>query len=284
MRAEQITPAIAHHGEGPVWVTGSRWPDGLYWVDMLLGDVLALLSSGEVVRRHVAEVVAALRPRASGGLVYAIERGFALDDGPGTDLRRLPELWTDRSIRMNEGGCDPAGSFFAGSMADDARPGAGALYRLHPDGSATCVEDGWTIPNGLEWAPDGRTAYHVDTVNRSIHVWSWDPVAGLHDRRPWVRTDTEGRPDGLTVDEEGGVWAAIWGSGCVHRYDADGTLSEVVRVPVSHVSACVFGGPDRDQLFITTSREQLTVPEHAAGALFAVQAGVRGVAAHPYGG
>lgn len=284
MHAEQVTPAVAHHGEGPVWISGTRWPDGLYWVDMLVGDVLSLGPSGRVARRKVGEVVAVVRPRVNGGLAYAIERGFALDDGPGTPLRRLPELWSDRGVRMNEGGCDPAGFFYAGSMAYDGRPAAGALYRLALNGTTDLVEGGWTIPNGLEWAPDGRTAYHADTVNRRIDVWDWDAEAGLHHRRPWVRVDANGRPDGLTVDSEGGVWVAISGASCVHRYSPDGTLSEVIDVPAAQVSACAFGGAARDELFITTSREGLADPEPAAGALFHLHTPVRGVAPHPYGG
>lgn len=284
MRAEQVTAAVAHHGEGPVWVAGTRWPDGLYWADMLAGDVLSLDPAGQVARRSVGEVVAAIRPRASGGLAYAVERGFALDDGPDTPLERLPELWSARDIRMNEGGCDPAGAFYAGSMAYDARPAAGALYRLAPDRTVTVVDEGWTIPNGLEWAPDGRTAYHADTVNRRIDAWSWDPEVGLHDRRRWVRVESEGRPDGLTIDEEGGVWVAVWGASCVHRYGPDGSLSEVVTVPVAQASACVFGGAARDELFITTSRDGLPHPEPAAGAIFRVQLPTRGLAAHGYAG
>lgn len=185
---------------------------------------------------------------------------------------------------MNEGGCDPAGCFYAGSMAYDAGPAGGDIYRLGPDGTTRRVDAGWTIPNGLGWAPDGRTAYHVDTVERRIDVWSWDAEAGLHDRRAWVRVDADGRPDGLTVDRDGGVWVAIWGDSCVHRYSPDGTLSDVVRVPATQVSACAFGGSDRDELFITTSREGLSDPEPAAGALFRVRTGVRGVAPHPYAG
>lgn len=284
MDAEQVTPALAHHGEGPVWISGTRWPDGLYWVDMLAGDVLSLDARGQVGRRSVGEIVATIRPRASGGLAYAIDRGFALDDGPGTPLRRLPDLWPQRDIRMNEGGCDPAGPFYAGSMAYDARPGAGALYRLAPDGRTDLVETDWTIPNGLEWTPDGRTAYHVDTRNRRIDVWSWDAARGLHDRRAWVRTDCDGQPDGLTVDIEGGVWVAMWGASCIHRYAPDGSLSEVVHVPVAQVSACTFGGPAHDELYITTSREALADPEPAAGAVFRMQTSVQGVSIHPYSG
>ena len=119
VRAEQITEAVAYHGEGPVW--SARW-GGLRWVDMLAGDVLSLRPDGTVGRRHVDRVVAALRPRRHGGAVLGVERGFALEDADGA-VRHLHPLWDDPSLRMNEGGCDPEGRFLCGSMAYDQRPG-----------------------------------------------------------------------------------------------------------------------------------------------------------------
>lgn len=284
MQAEQLTPAVAHHGEAPAWIRGTSWPEGLYWADQLAGDVLFLSPTGAVERRHVGAVVAAVRPRRDGGLAYAIERGFAVDDGPGSAIEPLPELWEDPDIRMNEGGCDPAGAFYCGSMAYDAGSHRGAFYRLGPDRSVQVVERGWTIPNGLEWSSDGTTAYHVDTVAQRVDRWSWDEVRGLHDRRPFLRVDGPGSPDGLTVDVEGGIWVAMWGGGCVRRYTAEGTLSEVVTVPAAQVSSCTFGGAGHDELFITTSREAMSEPEPCAGAVFAVHPGVAGVALRPYAG
>jgi sugar lactone lactonase YvrE len=70
---ERFSDPIAFHGEGPVWI------DGLRLVDMLAGDIVTLDARGAVRERvHVGEVAAALRPRRDGGLVVAIERGFAL--------------------------------------------------------------------------------------------------------------------------------------------------------------------------------------------------------------
>src|SRR3954451_25338320 len=102
MKAEQIPEPVAYHGEGPVW--SERW-GGLRWLDMLAGDVLSLADDGSVRRRHVAGVVAAVRPRRGGGAVIGIERGFALEAGDGT-LTALDELWTNANVRMNEGACD----------------------------------------------------------------------------------------------------------------------------------------------------------------------------------
>src|SRR5687768_13654483 len=229
MRAEQVTDAVAYHGEGPVWST--RWR-GLRWVDMLAGDVLSLEKDGTVRRRHVGDVVAALRPRRSGGAVLAVERGFALEDPDGT-LRHLDPVWTDPTVRMNEGGCDPDGRFWCGSMAYDKRPGGAALYRLDPDGSARRVLDGVTISNGLEWSPDGSLAYYDETATGRVDVFDYDAATGLTGRRPFVELTGGERPDGLTVDAEGGVWVALNGSGVVRRYGSDGVLSEVVELPTA---------------------------------------------------
>ena len=195
MRAEQVTGPVAYHAEGPVW--SARW-GGLRWVDMLAGDVLSLSENGVVDRRNVGEVAAVLRPRQGGGAVLGVERGFALEDPDGT-LRRLDPLWSDHGVRMNEGGCDPDGRFYCGSMAFEQRPGAGTLYRLDPDGSVQVVLTDVTTSNGLEWSPDDRLAYYVDTPTGRIDVFNYDNERGLTDRREFVRPEN-GSPDGLTVD------------------------------------------------------------------------------------
>jgi len=279
MLAEQVTAAVAYHGEGPVW--SERW-GGLRWVDMLAGDVLSLAADGSVERRHVASVAAAMRPRRGGGAVLGIERGFALEGADGT-ITRLSELWTDERLRMNEGACDPDGRFYCGSMAYDKQPGVAALYRLEPDRSVQVVLENVTVSNGLDWSPDGSLAYYNDTDTGRVDVFDYEPRAGLSGRRPFVETGA--RPDGLTVDAEGGVWVALSNASAVRRYTADGALDEVVDLPVTKVTACMFGGPRLDELFITTSREGLpTGVEPAAGSLFRAVPGVTGLPVREFAG
>jgi sugar lactone lactonase YvrE len=273
VNAEQVTGPVAFHGEGPVW--SESW-GGLRWVDMLAGDVLSLGPDGSVGRRHVATVAAALRPRRAGGAVLGVERGFALEDADGA-ITELGELWTDANVRMNEGGCDPDGRFYCGSMAYDRRPGAGKLYRLDPDLSVSVVHEGLTISNGLDWSPDGSRAYYVDTDTSRIDVLDYDRDTGLSGRRPFAATPGL-RPDGLTVDAEGGVWVAFANGGMVRRYGEDAAVEEVVELPVTKVTACAFGGAQLDELYITTSRERIDVDaEPLAGSLFrAADVGVAG--------
>lgn len=280
MRAEQLTEPVAYHGEGPVW--SPSW-GGLRWVDMLAGDILALGPGAAVTRRHVARIAAAVRPRRAGGAVIGVERGFALEDPAGA-ITVLDDLWTDPGLRMNEGGCDPQGRFYCGSMAYDQRPGTASLHRLDPSGEVEVVLTGVTVSNGLEWSPDGSLAYYIDTATQRIDVFDYDERAGLTGRRTFADVAPE-NPDGLTVDADGGVWVALAGGGAVRRYSAAGRLDEVVEVATGKVTACTFGGEDLDRLFITTSREGVDVgADPLAGALFVCTPGVRGLPVREFAG
>ena len=167
-RVEQLTGPVAFHGEGPVW--SMAW-GGLRWVDMLAGDVLSLRSDGSVLRRHVGSIAAALRPRRAGGAVIAVERGFVLEDSDGT-ITPAGVVSEDPGIRMNEGGCDPDGRFYCGTMRYDRTAGGGAVYRLDPDLTIHRVLDGVTISNGLDWSPDGSRAYYIETPRLDASIAS----------------------------------------------------------------------------------------------------------------
>jgi sugar lactone lactonase YvrE len=282
VRAEQLTDPVTYHGEGPVWSEG--W-GGLRWVDMLDGDVLSLGPDGSIDRRHVDEIAAIVRPRRGGGAVLGIERGFALEEQDGT-LRRLGDLWGGDEVRMNEGGCDPDGRFYCGSMAYDQSPGAGSVDRLDPDGQVTVVLDGVTISNGLDWSPDDSIAYYIDTPTHQVSVFDYDPDRGLTGRRTFVEIrEGHGDPDGLAVDVEGGVWVALFKGSAVHRYTQAGDLDEVIEVDARQVTACCFGGPDLDRLYITTSRENLQPDDDPlAGSLFTAVPGVAGLPVREFAG
>jgi sugar lactone lactonase YvrE len=292
MKAEQLTPSITEHGEGPVWDSrGGR----LLLVDMMAGDVLDLgdpdaPTGGAVRGRHAvgSSVAAALRPRQAGGFVVATERGFSLFDDHFERERSVPDVLGDDGTRMNDGGCDPQGRFYCGTMAYDETPGAGALYRLDPDGRTQRVFGGVGISNGLQWSADGTSVYYVDTLTNRIDLFDFDGADAIFsDRRGFVAIDpADGHPDGLAVDAEGGVWVALWQGGQVRRYDGTGTITEVVEVPgVTNTSAATFGGRDLGTLYITTSRQGIADDaEPAAGAVFAVNPGVAGRALPVFAG
>lgn len=283
MQAEQITDRVAHHGEGAFWDDrASR----LRFVDMLAGDVVTLLPTGTVTRRHVTDVAAVIRRRSGGGYLVAGERDILLLDEQW-QLEHVIQVLDDPGVRLNEGGCDAAGRFYVGSMAYDMAADAGALYRLDPDDGLHTALPAVTIPNGLVWSADGARAFHNDTGTATITAYRADPDGRLLDPRVLVRFDSGGgAPDGMAIDAEGGLWVALWGGGAVHRYSPQGALEEVVDVPgAGNVTSCAFGGDDRRTLFITTSRQDIDpAADPAAGALFAVSTSVAGAALNAYGG
>jgi sugar lactone lactonase YvrE len=288
MRAEQVTEPVAEHGEGPVW--WAPW-GGLKYVDMMRGDVLSLHADGTVDRVHVGTVAAALRPRVAGGAVIGLERCFALArHGDLSDVSPLPDVWRDPAIRFNDGGCDPQGRFYCGTMAYDQSPGAAAMYRLTPDEETPQVEQMWrdaTVSNGFGFSPDGSRAYYNDTPTRRTDVFEADDEGRLSGRRPLMALGDgdSGSPDGLCVDADGFVWVALWGGSAVRRYSPDGRLDGVVELPVSQVTACTFGGDDLGTLYVTTSRQGYPAGEQPqAGALFAVRPGVLGAPTLPFDG
>lgn len=282
MQATRVTESIVHHGEGAVW--SPAW-GGLRWVDMLAGDYLSLdPATGQVTRTATGSPLAAMvRPRRDGGAVIATERGFSLESADGT-LTALPDVFDDPKTRMNEGGCTPDGALLVGTIEEDHTPGAASVYRLDPDHSVTRVLTGSTISNGIGFSPDGSTMYYVDTLTRRID--RFDYRAGeLTNRRTFVEVESDGYPDGLCVDAEGGVWVALFGGWAVRRYTADGVADLEVALPVAQVTSCTFGGDDLRTLYITTSREDLPDDEQPeAGSLYSVVPGVVGLPTLEYAG
>jgi sugar lactone lactonase YvrE len=288
LRATAASAAPADHGEGPTWDAART---ELLWVDIAAGAVRrGRLDGDDVLDTHSAragDTVGAVVPSASGGWLAAAGAGFThvAHDGTTRVLLDLPGEGgseADGGTRMNDAKCDPAGRLYAGTMAFDERPGAGTLYRLDTDGTVTTVLDGLTVSNGLGWSPDGRTAYFADSGPAVVHAFDHDPATGDWSRgRVLLETGgPDGVADGLTVDDEGCLWTAMWGGGQVRRWSPDGDLLAVVEVPVANTSSCAFAG---DLLVISTAHGGGD-DEPDAGRLFTVRPGVSGPPAEPYRG
>jgi len=278
--AEIAFPAQCELAEGPVWDAARGL---LRWVDILPGDVHALdPASGEHSSFGTGQMVGTVGLTRDGGLVLALAGGFALSGSDGQDLRPFGDFSVDRSVtRFNDGKPDPWGSFWAGTMAvpeDSGYPSS--LYRLNPDGVVTELFGGVGLSNGLDWSGDRRLFYYSDSHAGGVDVFDTDPDTGALSARRRLAEVSGGVPDGLTLDAEGCLWLAVWGSSELRRYTPDGRLDTVVKLPVSQVSSAGFGGADLSTLYITTARENFTAADLAAephaGDIFACTPGVTG--------
>jgi sugar lactone lactonase YvrE len=243
---------------------GARWDarrDELLRVDILAGHVYRdrVDDDGRLIPVRTYQVhgtVGAVAPvEGDEGWLLAAGRGFAYLSADGS-LRPLADVSPART-RMNDAACDPQGRFWAGTLADDRRPGGGALYRLDRDGGTTLILDGLTISNGLGWSPDGGTMYLADSGTRVVHEFSFDGERGtISDGRALIDVPAEvGAPDGLTVDADGDLWLAIYGGGRVHRYSSEGALREELLVPAAETTSCAFAGSGLNRLYVTTATE-----------------------------
>lgn len=295
------TADLAHsirseHGEGPVWDDRRAC---LYWVD-ISGRAVHRFdpSSGRDVAVHVDQRVGAVALRTDGTLLVAAERGLAVLDpdevpvaAPGSPdgpvlLDMAVAIEADRpDMRANDGAVDPAGRYWIGTMALDARAGAGTLYRVDTDRSVHPQLTGLSVSNGIAWAPDGTQAWFVDSPTQRVDELVVDPDNGdVVERRPAIDlSGVPGVPDGMTIDAEGGLWIAMYGGWQVRRYGPDGEVDRVVRLPTAKPTSCALGGNDLDEVWITTTTEDLDGDEldaqPEAGSLFTCLADVPGVPA-----
>lgn len=320
---EVAVPAGAELGERPVWDAADRC---LIWVDILAGELHRYLPAGGgeprpggtgdadvnappgapgpgsawshggagrdrvVVSAGVA--VGAAAPRRGGGYVLAAADGFRLLRADGSaDGPPLRPADMGEDVGFNDGACDPAGRFWAGTATLDGSPG-GALYRLDPDRTITRVFGGVTESNGLGWSPDQSAFYYIDsgadapTVRKYACDLFSGKISGESELIAFAPADRI--PDGLVVDSAGCLWIAMWGGGCVRRYSPAGELLAIWPVPVSQPTCPGFGGAGLDHLYLTTAWQDLDGQrrdaEPLAGHLLVTRPGVTGLALAPYGG
>ncbi|MEV6400844.1 SMP-30/gluconolactonase/LRE family protein [Streptomyces sp. NPDC051907] len=267
---------------------GARWiDDRLLFVDLLEGALyrcrgLPGADPERLLQLDMPLGAAAPVAGTDGEWIVAAGAGIALTGPDGLTWLSRPGDRRNRSMRMNDGACDPSGRFWAGSMEVQAATGAGSLYRTDPDGSVHEVLDNLSVPNGPAFSADGRLMYLADSARRAITRHTVDPVTGELGRPQLFAhfAQDEGRPDGLTVDDNGNLWVALWGAGRVLCYQPDGRPLHTVHVPTPHASSVAFGG---GFMFVTTALHRLERPGPLAGAVLAGSTGVTAPPARLFG-
>lgn len=316
-----VEAAGALLGEAPYWSPAEA---ALYWVDMLAPALhrfaprratlkeseAAATPAGEAPARFtaaarpaaaspltgaaaswpLARLASAAVPRRRGGFVLAHPSGlFRYDgvDGDGTLLCHPEAGHADH--RYNDAKCDARGRLWVGSLDPAGRPGRGSLFRVDADGRFARVDTGFTVANGIAFAPDGRRLYFADSGRRVVYAYDVDSATGAAGpRRAFASFADDVKPDGLAADADGGLWVAVWDGWRIERYDADGRCTRTVRLPVPRPTSLAFGGADLATLFVTTARVRLD-PESLAraplsGGLFAIDVDRPGAPVGLFGG
>ncbi len=293
MQVELLHQAQAGLGEGPAWDAKTHT---LYWVD-ILGKRVHFHCDGENGFIQLDEMPGCLAPCKDGDLIVAARASLLTlgpfgrtQGGPATvKTAFLASVSEPANNRFNDGKCDPAGRFLAGTMDMDEKAASGSLYSF--DGAkVTRMLDGIRISNGLAWSPDYKTFYYIDTPTREVTAFDYDPASGeIANPRVAIQVpEALGWPDGMTSDADGCLWIAMWGGAQVTRWEPrTGALLMQIPVPAKNVTACVFGGQDLDELYITSARAGLGEADLTAyspsGSLMRVRTRFRGMPTFEFG-
>lgn len=274
---------VSRWGEGPLW---NR--DRLLYVDIEGRKVISFDPATNLekiwgVGQRVGTVVA----RQGGGLAYAGEHGFFfLDEGKGISTPIADPEADVPGNRFNDGKCDPAGRFWAGTIPLAHRRPEAALYCMEADLSVTKKFSPVTVSNGLVWTRDTRTMFYIDSPRKNVLAFDFDVATGeiSGERVAFDLAQYVGSPDGMAIDADDRVWIAFCHGGCIRAFDTHtGTCEAEIAVPCREVTACAFGGPDLKDLYITTGIPKDDV-EPLAGRLFVVQPGVTGAETFEFAG
>ena len=269
-------------GEGPFWDTAEQH---LYWVDIKRRVIHRFdPGTGEDRTWSTPEDIGSLAVREKGGLLVALKSGFHffdLETGEATPLG-LPTGQPPHN-RFNDGKTDRQGRFWAGSMDDHEKVSSGGLFRLNSKLECEKMVDGIICSNSLCWSPDSRVMYYADSWQRTVWAWDFELETGaIRNRRVFVEIpQSEGVPDGATVDIEGFVWIALWDGWRVTRYDPQGRAEHSVNLPVERPTCPMFGGPELNIIYVTSASiglsDQELKEQPLAGGLFAFKADVPGL-------
>ena len=282
MEAQVFFDAKAILGEGPAWDEKTQT---LYWVDILAKRVYA----GTEVLLELDEFIGCLAPRKNGNLILGKRASFVDFDLRTSQQTVLAAVTESATNRMNDGKCDPAGRLIAGTMDMNESDPTGTVYSFDGKDARVLFRD-VTISNGMAWSPDYKTFYYIDTPTREIQAFDYDLPTGsiANPRVAFKISEQMGWPDGMTSDTQGNLWIAMWGGAEVTRWNPNtGTMIGRVSVPALQTSSVVFGGRDRNELYVTSARVGMSEDSlnifPLSGGLFKIVTDVEGMPTFEFG-
>jgi sugar lactone lactonase YvrE len=288
---QQLLPKGVLNGECPLW---SQDLGRLFWIDVR-GHALHLFdpTAKRDQEWDLPSWIGACYLATDGKLAVTLRDGLFLFDPNSGELHFVAGPPYDaRRFTFNDGRCDRTGRLFAGPMTVPLAPGGqnptapetAPLWRYEGGGSWTAVTDPVRTSNGLAWSPDGKTMYHADTRQQTVWAYDYDPASGTNSRkRVFAKVEIPGAsgPDGASVDRDGFYWVAVYGGGCLLRFDPEGKLERRIDLPCRYPTMPAFGGPGLEALFVTSANHSLSEAERETrpqdGNLFTFPAPVPGL-------
>lgn len=275
-------------GEGPVYSTRRH---GLFWVDIKAQQIHFMdFANNSIVSHSMPEPIGWVHERENGGLICGLKNGFFFFDPDTSELEQSGNPEQDKpNNRLNDAKVDRFGAIWAGSMDDLETEPNGSLYRLSPDLTWKKCDEGYVVANGPAFSPDYKTLYHTSSSTREIFAFDLDSTNTLSNKRLHIKfSDEEGYPDGMTCDYRGGLWVAHWDGWRISRFHADGTLDQVIKMPIQRPTSICFGGKNLDEIYITSASINLSAEElleqPQAGGLFRIKTGHVGMPQNLFAG
>jgi sugar lactone lactonase YvrE len=289
MKIELILDAKAIIGESPLWVAEENM---LYWADIKAPSLHRMRLDGTDAQDWALPAdIGAFALDGKGRALVALRTGlFWLDLATSQLILAAAAPFDPEMIRFNEGACDSKGRFWVGTMTDplDGSDGdeKGALYSYTSGAGLIGYADFTFLANGMAWNADESVFFLSHSFARKIFTFAFNSQTGVLSHRALFAEmpGEKGIPDGAAMDAAGGYWCAIHGGGKLHRYAPDGSLDEMIEMPVSQPTMCCFAGAGLDDLYITSAREKLNAEqlkrEPFAGGMFRLRPGIAGQQKH----
>jgi gluconolactonase len=148
------------------------------------------------------------------------------------------------------------------------------IYRIDPDGSVHRIVSELWNPNGIAVSPDDKTVYVVtvgdfrlDIFRVEGRVTEQEPPSMIHafdlasdgtvkNRRVLVEYPIDRWADGITVDAEGNVYAAVAGEDSLHGvyvYSPSGEEVEYIPTPEGAANVEFGRGDESNVLYVTAT-------------------------------
>jgi D-xylonolactonase len=272
---EVVVNFACHTGECPVWHPDERC---LYWLDIPQHRLFRHdPGTGDTETFDTGSEAGGFTVHEDGRLLLFMAEGAVRLWDRGGMTTVIEELPGERGNRFNDVIADPEGRVFCGVLSTPGR--AGRLYRLDPDKSIRPVVEGTGTANGMGFSPDLRHMYFCDSRKRKLYRFDYDRETGALSSQTVIvdPEESEGKPDGMTVDAEGHLWSARWNGWQLVCHDASGKVLQRFKFPAKKISCVTFGGDEYTDLYVTSAGGQDTKENgELAGALFRLRTGAKG--------